>query len=237
MFNLLLPKKKNFLFREYEGRIGGDICISENIILENQSYTFFTNGDAMGKSLLGSGGALVLGASLGSILERNKFALDARNLTPEIWLKNTFTELHRLFSHFNSLMLMSIFIALIEESTGRLYYLNADHPFSVLLRDSHASFIDNEDSVYAKLGSPFTKKALKIRTLNLKPNDMIFIGSDGRDDIILNGETEISMNPERFLLLTEASNGSLEKLYNNILALGKVTDDISIMKVHYYGTS
>ena len=56
-----VKQKKNFIFRKREYELGGDINISENIELQGKKYIVFLNGDAMGKSIQGAGGVLVLG--------------------------------------------------------------------------------------------------------------------------------------------------------------------------------
>ena len=56
-----IDQKEKFQFNEKTGEIGGDLCIANTITLRYKSYTVFVNGDAMGKSLQGAGGALVLG--------------------------------------------------------------------------------------------------------------------------------------------------------------------------------
>ena len=57
--DFLIKQFKQFTFRKWEAELGGDICITDNIKLNNRNYLFFVNADAMGKSIQGAGGALI----------------------------------------------------------------------------------------------------------------------------------------------------------------------------------
>ena len=72
MVKFFLKQKKEFIFRDRQKEIGGDINIAHTITVANRPHTVFINGDAMGKSVQGAGGALVLGAIFQSIIERTK---------------------------------------------------------------------------------------------------------------------------------------------------------------------
>ena len=49
-------------------------------------------------------------------------------------------------------MLVSAVMGVLEEDTGFMYYINAEHPMSVLYRDGKASFITKIPKPF-KLGS------------------------------------------------------------------------------------
>ncbi|MCB1192654.1 MAG: hypothetical protein KDK90_19570, partial [Leptospiraceae bacterium] len=98
--SMLVQQKKSFEFKNRKMELGGDICIAYSIQLKGKNYTTFLNADAMGKSMQGAGGALVLGAVFLSIIERTKFSEKDKNLYPERWIKNTFLELHKTFVSF-----------------------------------------------------------------------------------------------------------------------------------------
>ena len=49
---------KQFTFRKWEAELGGDICMTDTIKLNNRHYLFFVNADAMGKSIQGAGGTV-----------------------------------------------------------------------------------------------------------------------------------------------------------------------------------
>ena len=74
-------QKKSFLFKNKNYEIGGDISISSNIVLNEKQYTVFINGDAMGKSIQGAGGALVMGVVFNTVLTQSQIAA-FKNKTP-----------------------------------------------------------------------------------------------------------------------------------------------------------
>ena len=50
--------------------IGGDMNAGYALRLQGEKYTLVVNADAMGKSLQGAGGVLVLGSAIRSLIER-----------------------------------------------------------------------------------------------------------------------------------------------------------------------
>ncbi|GBF48654.1 serine phosphatase RsbU [Leptospira ryugenii] len=233
--DFLIKQKKTFTFHGKENEIGGDICIARTIQLRDRDFTFFLNADAMGKSLQGAGGVLVLGAAVQSILERTAVVDSVKQLYAERWMKSAYEELHHIFESFDCSMLVSMVMGLIDDSTGLVYYVNAEHPWSVLYRDGKAEFIKN-NSELRKLGTPFNESALEISTLQLIHGDILILGSDGRDDIEF-GTTEskrkINHDEELFLHHVERGNGDLKSIYDSILELGELTDDLSLMRLGF----
>ncbi len=67
-----IEQKKKFEFQKRNSDLGGDICITNLLEFPTRSgkYIFFFNGDAMGKSMQGAGGAIVAGTVMNSILTR-----------------------------------------------------------------------------------------------------------------------------------------------------------------------
>ncbi|RHX84580.1 PP2C family protein-serine/threonine phosphatase [Leptospira stimsonii] len=233
--DFLMKQKKTFVFHGKENDIGGDICIAKSVQLRNREFTVFLNADAMGKSLQGAGGALVLGAAVQSILERTIAVQSVKQLYAERWLKNAFLELHRLFEGFDCSMLVSLVMGLIDDKTGLVYYINAEHPWSVLYRDGKAEFIETS-GLFRKLGTPFTDDQFQIRTFQLREGDVLILGSDGRDDIEIDSENGVRiLNEDESLFLKHVENGTgkLEKIYESILSTGKLTDDFSLLKISY----
>lgn len=234
----LVEQKKHFSFRNRSDEIGGDFVIADSLELRGRQYVFFLNGDAMGKSMQGAGGALVLGAVMNGILERSKLVAVARDIHPERWLKNTYVELQKVFETFDGSMLVSVVMGLIDEVSGLLYYVNAEHPWSVVLRGGRASFIESEH-MYRKLGSPVYDADAGIATFQLEPGDILFAGSDGRDDLFIrfdaNGERVLNEDENLFLRSVEASGGDLKALHSNITATGQLTDDLSLLKISFVG--
>lgn len=230
-------QKKKFEFRHWNKDIGGDINISHIIQLEGKRYVAFINGDAMGKSIQGAGGALVLGSVFHTIIERTQATHAMQQLAPERWLKNAFIELHRVFESFDGSMLVSGFFGLIDEHTGLMYHILAEHPQAVLLRDGKAKFVDN-DKMLRKLGTSGVEGTLQIATTQLEPGDVLVVGSDGRDDIILgydqHGGRIINEDETLFLKFVEETGADLAKLVEKLEATGEIMDDLSIMRIERF---
>ncbi|HNO27068.1 MAG TPA: PP2C family protein-serine/threonine phosphatase, partial [Leptospiraceae bacterium] len=209
----LLKQKKEFKFKNRENEIGGDICIAHSLQLRGRQHIVFLNADAMGKSLQGAGGALVMGSVFGSIIERTKIAEPYRNLYPEQWLSAVFTELQKIFESFDYSMLVSVALGVIEDDTGLLYYINAEHPSLVLYRDDTVEFIENKYQYY-KLGT-VPQNRISINTFQLKPGDVIIAGSDGRDDIYLQtdeaGNKKLNYDEQMFLHHVKNGQGRLNE--------------------------
>jgi len=229
-----IKEKKEFQFRNWKREIGGDINIVQDITLKNKPYVFIFNGDAMGKSLQGAGGALVAGVIIKAILTRTLLYPEYQNSFPEKWLKELFIEIHKVFESFDGSMLLSGFLGLMEEFTGTLYFIYAEHPYPVLYRNGKAEFLDNTTE-FRKFGTPSVLGKVYILVKKLEPNDVIFIGSDGKDDLILesNGQEIINEDETLFLRLVERAEGNLEKLVQEIQNMGKLMDDISIIRASY----
>ena len=236
--DFFIEQKKKFQFRKWGEEIGGDICMSDNVKLMDKPYTIFLNADAMGKSIQGAGGALVLGSVFESIIERTKLS-EARQY-PEKWVKNAFIELHKVFESFEGSMLISLVLGLVDEMTGLMYYVNAEHPWTVLYRNGRAQFIE-EELTFRKLGTQGLEGGMSIQTFQLQPGDILIAGSDGRDDLLLNtkedGERVISEDEHAFLKHVEAGKGELRKIYDSIKTVGELTDDFSLVRIGYLETA
>ncbi|TGK18990.1 HAMP domain-containing protein [Leptospira fluminis] len=227
-------QKKKFKFRNYDSEIGGDISTSKRIFLRGKKYTVFLNADAMGKSMQGAGGALVLGAVFEAILERTNLIESVQNHSPEKWLKDAFLELHKVFESFDGSMLVSLVIGLVDDEVGILYYVNAEHPWTVLYRNGVASFIESE-MTFRKLGTGGINGHIYVKTLQLEPGDVIIAGSDGRDDFLLFGKDDKKLNDDhtKFLEFVRQGGGSLRKIYESITSNGMLTDDLSLVRIAF----
>ena len=134
-------------------------------------------------------------------------------------------------------MLASAFIGLIEEKTGGLYYVNTEHPQAILYRDENASFI-TDIHLYRKIGTLGIQKNFdSVDYFSLVEGDMLFIGSDGKDDIQLNSSTdqtrEINQDEKLFPRIVKKTQGNLDNIVKEIKANGKLTDDLSILKISF----
>ncbi len=232
----LMEQKKKFEFRKWKEEIGGDFCSAHTIDLRGKKYTVVINADAMGKSIQGAGGALVLGAVFESIMERTRVLPSQRDQSPERWLKNAFQELHGIFESFDGSMLVSMVLGLIDDETGLLYYVNVEHPWTVLYRGGQASFIEKEHT-YRKLGVAGVEGQIRVQTFQLEPDDVLILGSDGRDDIEIGtaatGERIINEDEYLFLRTVEAGHGHLPEIRSHIEEQGPLTDDLSLIRVAY----
>ncbi|MCB1145665.1 MAG: SpoIIE family protein phosphatase [Leptospiraceae bacterium] len=228
-------QKKKFRFRQWSREIGGDINIAQSIKLQNRNCTFFVNSDAMGKSLQGAGGALVTGAIVQTILERTRLSSNEQNYAPERWLKNAFVELQRVFEGFDGSMLISVFMGVIDDITGAVWYINAEHPLTVLYRDGKAAFIENQ-VVFRKIGTMGLENKLYVQSFQMKTGDVLVMGSDGRDDIsigMLKGERIINEDETLFLNEVEKAKSDLDLIASNIAQRGEITDDFSMIRISY----
>ncbi len=234
----VVSQKKKFHFKRWSDEIGGDICIARSVRLRDRDMTAFLNADAMGKSIQGAGGILVLGAIFNASVERTRLSRSMQRLSPERWLKTMYLESHKVFQTFNGFMLVSATLGLVDEATGSLYFLNAGHPGLVLYRDGRARFLENRMPAH-KLGFLMPGDIPHIQTYALEPLDVIFAGSDGRDDLAVgrddSGNAILNEDLDLFLQHVENGGGKLDAVYDEILKTGDPTDDISLMRIEYGG--
>ncbi|MCB1189132.1 MAG: SpoIIE family protein phosphatase [Leptospiraceae bacterium] len=235
--DFLVKQNKEFFFREKIYDIGGDICISENIELRGKRYTVFLNADAMGKSIQGAGGVLVIGSVFQSIIQRTMTYEYHFNLYPEKWIKNAFKDMHKVFESFDCSMLISTIFGLLDEDNGQVYYINAEHPWIILYRDNIASFLEDKVNI-RKLGTPGLEGELYVSTFLLKQGDILIMGSDGKDDVIFeNAFGEKVINEDELFILSRVmeSKGNIERIYESISKSFELKDDISLLSIQYYG--
>ncbi|PJZ70717.1 stage II sporulation protein E [Leptospira perolatii] len=232
----VLKQKKNFKFRNRFSEIGGDLVSIQEITLYGKKYLVLMNSDAMGKSIQGAGGALVMGTVFKAIITRTNLSRTNQKKFPEKWLKDCYTELQNVFVTFDGTMLVSAVICLLDEELGALYYVNAEHPSMVLYRDGKASFID-QNMTERKLG--FTENSIepRIGVFKIESRDLIFIGSDGKDDLLIespeSGDTVMNEDEYLFLRFIEISNGNLHDLERLLETSGEISDDLSLMRIGY----
>ncbi|HMV78224.1 MAG TPA: SpoIIE family protein phosphatase [Leptospiraceae bacterium] len=236
----IVNQKKQFQFRNKIGDLGGDICITGNlkfgIPADHRRYTMVMNGDAMGKSMQGAGGSLVMGVVMNSIMARSASNKRVLDMSPEKWLTDVYNEIHSVFKTFNGTMVISATVALIDDLTGRMLYWNAEHPFSVLYRDMNASFIETGLNL-RKLGLE-SEYEFQIFEFQMEKDDVIILASDGRDDIDLTPHEDVrTINDDEmlFLKIVEEGKGEINDIVHVLKSRGEITDDLSILKVTYIG--
>jgi tetratricopeptide (TPR) repeat protein len=231
-----LEQKKKFQFKNRNAELGGDICITGNLRFGDgkDRYVFFFNGDAMGKSMQGAGGAIVAGTVLNNILARSAKNNKILKMQPSEWISEVYNELHSVFTTFGGSMLMSCACGLINERTKKMWYFNAEHPYTVLFRDGKAEFIDSAIEL-RKLGTVLEGNTFLLKEFQLAEGDILFAGSDGRDDIHIFGtpEKEINEDETLFLKVIEKSNGDLPSIIENLKKTGNITDDLSVIKIAF----
>ncbi len=224
-----MEQKKKFSYKGQSGEIGGDytLFVPLQFKTSRSKWLFFFNGDAMGKSSQGAAGALICGVTLQSILARfaGKNAIGDK---PEIWLRSVYRELDHIFSLFKGSMNMSAILGLTNTARGETYYINAEHPRLVIYRRGRANFIEDAQRT-PKLGSTTGNKAARVHYVHLKAGDMLFAGSDGKDDLEI--ENSIDSDDERFLKIVEKTVGDLAKIRTEIDAAGGRSDDISLVRL------
>ena len=234
--DFFVKQKKTFEFRKWEEEIGGDLNKAHRIKLKDRSYVVFLNADAMGKSVQGAGGVLVLGAVFESLVERTQMSSAVSDQYPERWIKNAFIELQKVFESFDGSMLVSLALGVVDEESGIMYYINAEHPFSVLYRNGEAKFIENE-LTFRKLGTAGVEGTIYVRTVQLEPGDVIIAGTDGRDDLLLGydatGNRIINEDEGAFLRHVENCKGNLPKIYQALKGVGEITDDLALLRVAF----
>jgi len=237
--NFLIKQKKKFQFRNKEADLGGDICVTGNLRLGKpdnfKRYIMAMNGDAMGKSMQGAGGSLVMGVVMNSIMARSASNNRILDVTPEQWLTNVYQEIHAIFKSFNGTMVISATVVLVDEETGEMYFWNAEHPFTVLYRDGKASFLE-EGLKLRKLGLE-SEYEFEVQQFQLHPGDIVILGSDGRDDIDLTPEEPVrTINEDEtlFLRIVEEARGDIKEIERILQTKGAITDDLSLLRLDYF---
>ncbi len=233
---MIIDYYKKFQFRHWNSEIGGDFCYAHKITLRGKNYIFCANADAMGKSIQGAGGALVFGSVLEAIVERTLYEDSVKQQFPEVWLKNCFIELHKVFESFDGTMLVSCILLLLDEKEGCVYHINAEHPNLVLYNVDSVKFITPRKS-YMKLG--VSKEGLiEIDVIKIKEGDKLILGSDGKDDLVLGVENDVRIINEDenlFLEVVKEANGDLEIIYQNLKERAEIMDDLSLISIEYRG--
>ncbi len=236
--DFFIKQKKEFKFRSRSHDIGGDMCISQEITLKKKKYVAFLNADAMGKSIQGAGGVLVLGAVFHSIIQRTHTYKVQSEVAPEYWIKNTFKEMHKIFESFNGSMLISLVFGLVEENTGLVYFINAEHPWVIEYRNRQAHFIEN-DLTFRKLGTSGVESEIFISTYQMTPGSLLIMGSDGKDDIVQKGrsaeERIVNEDETLFLKKVEEADGDLGRIFSLISDNYELIDDFSLLSITYNG--
>ncbi|WP_409036300.1 SpoIIE family protein phosphatase [Leptospira levettii] len=229
-----VKQKKSFHFKNREYELGGDICVTDQIVLRGRSYCVFANGDAMGKSMQGAGGVLVFGTAFRALIERTNREGVLSTYYPERWLHTALNDLNNVFEGFDGSMSMSLLFGLVDEKNGYMYYINAEHPFPIRYREGKAQFL-SEQATNFKLGMQ-TERA-KIETCWIRPGDTIILGSDGRDDLDLGLDASqkrvINFDHTSILKQVEETKADVIALGFRLQSIGELTDDLSFLSIKF----
>lgn len=228
---------RKFNYKGKTGYLGGDLSVIEDVILyynnELQNHIFFINADAMGKSMQGAGGALVLGATIRAYLTELS-SNSARQIQPEDALRSLYETLQQVFLTFNGSMAISCVAGFIHKNSGELFFFNAEHPFPIIYRGGKAGFI-GESVILRKVGFENPVEFYCHRYL-LSPGDIFMVGSDGKDDIVIpqeSGEPQINFDETLFLRSVEKAKGDPLALAQRIKETGSFMDDFSLLYINY----
>ncbi len=226
----IVKQKKQFQFNKWNKQLGGDICSADAVSINDKPYTVFINADAAGDPFQGASCALTLGVVFESLAGRI-----SNSIYPELWLEEYFVELQRVFMKFDGKMKMSLVFGLVDDNLGVLYFINAEHPRTILYRNGKASFIEDKP-VARRLGTAGPNNSLRVIVRQLEPGDVVVTGSHGRDNTLTHigkGSPVINRDKSRFLKRVNESGGKLEKLLETIQEHGDLTTDISLLRIGY----
>lgn len=233
--DFLIEQKKKFSFRKRSYNLGGDICVTGDLNFSGEIFSMFFNGDAMGKSMQGAGGALVIGSALNSIMARSAAGGKVLTKQPMDWLQDAYRELQRVMESFGGSMFISCILGIINCSSGEMYYFNAEHPFPILYRDRKASFLSEDISIF-KIGSPFNQD-IQMFSYRMQEGDIFLCGSDGKDDLILeveeDGTRTINQDETLFLEIVEKNQADIYKIQQSLTDYGEISDDLSLLKIKF----
>lgn len=234
--DFLLEQYKKFNFKAHSSHLGGDLCVTGNLIFSGVRHTMFFNGDAMGKSMQGAGGALVMGSLINAIMARSAANGRALEIPADQWLKETHSEIQRVFETFDGSMFVSCVMGIINDQTGMLYYFNAEHPFSLICRKSAGTveYVENHQHVY-KIGVP-GQRLSTVASIQLEPGDVLIAGSDGRQDLVVahvDGVRTFEEDDNFFRGIVAETGPDLKLIVEALRTRGAVSDDLSLLRVSY----
>ncbi len=244
-----IRQHKRFEFRGFEGELGGDLCMAEELHFNGEACVTWMNADAMGKSVQGASGAVVLATAFRAFLDITADGqLPPWTRAPSDWLLRLVEELHRVFRSFQGRMMISFVAGLTEERTGRTYVVNAGHPASVLLRAGRARRVleatldpigsldvDRAETVRGSANVVYVPESV-VAEIQLEPGDVLIAGSDGRDDLRVlqpSGKSVVAAAPGRFLEIVERTGGNLAAIQEELERRGELVDDLSLLRVEY----
>ncbi|MGJ4788611.1 SpoIIE family protein phosphatase [Leptospira koniambonensis] len=222
----LVSQFKTFEFKSKPGEIGGDLVCMEEIRIGTRKFLAILNADAMGKSLQGATGALLASSMFKSHIDSSTPGF----YTPETWIVSLYRKIHGLFQSFDGNLFATGILAILDPENSSVFFLNSQHPPSILLRNNISGYIENETSY--KMGIPILKEIPKVYCISLKENDSLIFGSDGREDLRLRTKNrEVDSLSDTFLSEVSNTNADLILLKNKMEEYGDYIDDLSLVRI------
>ncbi|MBX7058159.1 MAG: AAA family ATPase [Leptospirales bacterium] len=225
---------KQFQFKRWNEQIGGDISLVRRLQVGQRDCAVFVNADAMGKSLQGAGGVLILAA----VFEALTVSGRSIESSPEAWLHRCYREFSLIFSSFSGYMMASCILGVIDAGTGDCWLSLSDHPPPALLEGGEVRLL-SEATQAPRLGMPVAPDLrLPIHHLRLSAGASLLAATDGRDDLLLGDSEEarkLVSSPEVFLAAAREAMGDPAEIYQLLQRRGQLTDDISILRLKYLG--
>ncbi|GEM_PF-1898029 len=220
--NTLLVQKKLVEIKGRAAAIGGDL----NFVMPlGANHVFILNADAMGKSLQGASGALLLAALVRSYLD--SVSTD-QNPSAETNLAELYYKIVHLFSAFSGAMTVTYLSIIANVQTGQISALQAGNPDALLLRDKTVTTVFADYSC-AVPGSENPDRAV-VQSLQMNPGDAIILGSDGRSDRRTPQGIPGSFEDE-FRSAVKECSGDLRCLFGSMMQYGESTDDVSLVRI------
>ncbi|TGL59532.1 SpoIIE family protein phosphatase [Leptospira sarikeiensis] len=224
---VFVKQYKSFEFKGKQLEIGGDTVCMEEIKLQGKKYLAVLNVDAMGKSLQGATGALLSSSMFRSHIESSSTGY----YTPETWIVALYEKIQSLFESFDGNLFATGILSLMDPENSTIFFLNAQHPSSILVRNRISGYVENETSY--KMGIPFEREIPKVYSISLLEEDVLIFGSDGREDLRTRTPSrEIESFSENFLLEAIHTNSPISDLTDRMKGYGDYTDDVSLVRIH-----
>lgn len=232
-----LKQQKEFLLNNSKFEIGGDLIILDRISLGDKSYFVFANADALSKSIQGAEGAIIFGVLFHFFLKRTHNSNSSlSNLHPETWLFEWYKQLKELFEQFEDKYRLSMILGLLDEERGIVYFLNLNHPQVILFREEVALFLEEKPQMEKVEFNTFSAFP-RISIFKLKANDSLFIGSDGKDSLVVKDPAVerkwFNEDETQILRRIEESKGDMKSLLHMLQRFGSFFDDFSILKLQW----
>jgi|GEM_PF-739092 len=209
-------------------QIGGDLY---DFFFIDENHFCFLVGDVSNK---GIPAALFMSKSKTTIKFLTTLS-DNKQISPAEILKKVNLELYLENKQF---MFVTLFFAVLEIDSGKLIYANAGHNLPLFIRNNDVSFFEKTK------GKPLglrAERAFEEGIINLEPNDIIFLYTDGVTEA-MNAKKEFFSDEFLVEVLEKYESTSSEDITKSILQeVDKFStgcprfDDVTILTFKYKG--